>query len=76
MREPNDGLGGEDVTGVGEYYYNVETHQVEEGRQSPWTALMGPYPTKEAAEHAMETAGQRSRSWDDDDSRWGGGTAQ
>ena len=31
------------------FYFNTETHQVEEGRQSDYTKLMGPYPTREAA---------------------------
>jgi hypothetical protein len=50
-----------------EYYYNVETGQVEQGKVSSWTHLMGPYPTREAAEHALERARSRSAAWDRED---------
>lgn len=46
-----------------QFYYNVETHQVEEGRVSDWSHLMGPYPTREAAQHALETAAARAQKW-------------
>jgi len=52
------------VFGKKKFYYNLKTGQVEEGRQSPWTDLMGPYPTREAAEHALETARARTQAWD------------
>lgn len=54
---------------MGEYYFNTRTGQVEEGKQSTWTALLGPYPTREAAEHALETAHARSEEFDRDDDR-------
>ena len=50
--------------GKKKFYYNLKTGQVEEGRQSSWTDLMGPYPTREAAERALETARARSQEWD------------
>lgn len=53
-----------------EYWYNAETGEVEEGRHSPWTNRMGPYPTREAAEHALEKAADRTASWDAEDRRW------
>ncbi len=53
-----------------EYWYNTVSGQVEEGRLSPWDQVMGPYATREDAEHAMERARQRSDSWDDDDEQW------
>ena len=49
------------------FYFNTETHQVEEGRQSDYTKLMGPYPTREAASQALETARRRNQSWDEQD---------
>jgi hypothetical protein len=52
-----------------EFYYNTETHQVEQGKQSTWSHLMGPYPTREAAEHALEQARARSEAWDEADRR-------
>lgn len=58
-----------------EFYYNTRTHQVEEGRQSHWQSLMGPYPTREAAARALETAKARSESFDHDDRSWKGDPA-
>ena len=52
-----------------EFYYNTETRQVEQGKQSTWSHLMGPYPTREAAEHALEQARARSEAWDEADRR-------
>jgi len=46
-----------------QFYYNVATHQVEEGRVSDWANLMGPYPTRAAAEKALETAAARAQKW-------------
>lgn len=55
---------------MAEFYYNTSTGQVEEGKRSTWTALMGPYPTREEAEHALESAHARSQEFDRRDPRW------
>ena len=55
---------------VPEYWFNVETKQVEEGRQSDWSVLMGPYPTREEAERALETARARTEQWDEEERQW------
>jgi hypothetical protein len=52
---------------VAEFYYNLKTGEVEDGHQSTWTSLMGPYPTREEAEQALETARRRNEAWDEDD---------
>ena len=57
-----------------EFYYNLSTGAVEEGRQSPVTDLMGPYPTREAAQRALSTAKARNEEGDQDDQSWEGGT--
>lgn len=54
----------------GEFWFNTRTKQVERGRQSHYTDLMGPYPTEEAARAALDTAAARNEKWDDDDDRW------
>ncbi|GAA2527977.1 SPOR domain-containing protein [Rarobacter incanus] len=54
-----------------EYYFNTLTGKVERGQLSSWTHLMGPYPSPEAAQHAFDTARQRTKDWDDEDKRWG-----
>jgi hypothetical protein len=55
-----------------QYWYNVRTGEVEEGRQSSWSHLMGPYDTREDAARALDTARRRTDAWDDDDARWRG----
>ncbi len=55
-----------------QYWYNTRTGQVEEGHRSSWTNLMGPYPTREAAQHALELARSRNESWEDEDREWRG----
>lgn len=55
-----------------EFFYNTRTRQVEEGRRSHWQSLMGPYPTREAAARALETARARSEAFDQADRRWKG----
>lgn len=50
-----------------EFYFNTETGQVEQGKQTTWGNLMGPYPTREAATHALEQARARSAAWDEQD---------
>ena len=52
-----------------EFYYNTSTGEVEEGKVSDWSGRMGPYPTREAAEHALDRAASRSRAWDEEDER-------
>lgn len=53
-----------------QFYFNIRTRQVEEGRQSDWSELMGPYPTREAAERALDTARENTDRWDEEDRRW------
>ncbi|UYG16262.1 SPOR domain-containing protein [Brachybacterium huguangmaarense] len=55
-----------------DYYFNLETKQVEEGPQSPSNELMGPYATREEAARALQIAAQRNESWDDEDAAWKG----
>jgi hypothetical protein len=52
-----------------EFYYNTETGGVEQGKQSSWSHLMGPYPTREAAQQALDRARARSAAWDEEDRR-------
>ncbi len=54
-----------------QYWYNTETGQVEEGSQrSSWTHLLGPYPTREAAQQALEQARRRTETWEAEDEEW------
>ena len=53
-----------------EFWVNLRTGEVEQGRQSPAADRMGPYPTREAAQHASDTAEQRNVAWDEEDRCW------
>lgn len=57
---------------AGQYWFNTATGQVEEGRVSDWRVVLGPYPTREAAEQALGTARRRSADWDEADRHWRG----
>lgn len=55
---------------MAEYYYNLQTRQVEEGRVSSGFDRMGPYPTYEEARAAMEKAQERTEAWEKADEEW------
>jgi hypothetical protein len=55
-----------------EYWVNLATGQVEEGRLSPVATRMGPYPTREAAERAFELVAERNQAWEAEERRWRG----
>ena len=55
------------------YYYNLETRQVEQGKISSFDNRIGPYDTREEADHALEIAKERNRvadAYDEQDDRW------
>jgi hypothetical protein len=56
------------------WYYCLKHHEVEQGQVCPARDRLGPYPTREAAEHALETVQERNEQWDEQD-RWPGETA-
>jgi hypothetical protein len=51
--------------GTGRWYFCVK-HQTVEGEDGscPGKDRLGPYPTREAAEHALDTVKERNREWD------------
>lgn len=53
-----------------EFYFNVRTGQVEEGRQSVSGDLMGPYSSHEEAQGALENARRRNEAADEAERRW------
>ncbi len=55
---------------MAEFWFNTATGEVEEGRVSDWAVVLGPYPTREAAAHALDTARSRSAAWDREDQEW------
>ncbi|CAM3994847.1 SPOR domain-containing protein [Helcobacillus massiliensis] len=53
-----------------EFFYNLTTKQVEEGRKSPGDELMGPYATADEAKNALAKAEARNQAWDAEDREW------
>jgi hypothetical protein len=50
-----------------EYWYNVNTHEVEEDALSDWSQLIGPYKTRDEAEHALDKVRARNEAWEKGD---------
>lgn len=50
-----------------EFYYDVAKHEVVEGKQAGWENRMGPYATREEAEHALQKAAERNKIADEQD---------
>ena len=58
---------------MSEYWYNVVTKTVEEGPQSDWSKLLGPYATREEAERAIAQVQANNERWDEreaEDANW------
>lgn len=51
---------------MSEFYYCVKHHAVEEPGGCPPIDKLGPYPTREEAERALQTAEERNEAWDND----------
>ncbi len=56
--------------GAREFWVDLATGAVEQGRLSPGARRMGPYPTREAAQHAFDAAAARNEAWEEADRRW------
>ena len=50
-----------------EWFYNIKTGEVEEGRQSLASDQDGPFATREEAAKAPEIVAERSRKWASED---------
>ncbi|MDO8145263.1 MULTISPECIES: SPOR domain-containing protein [Isoptericola] len=54
-----------------QYWFNTETGQVETAKEkSSWTHLLGPYATREEAQHALDNAARRNEEWEAEDEDW------
>jgi len=59
------------MTEAPQFFYNISTGQVEETTSKGQSKdLLGPYPTREAAQAALATAQQKTEAWDEEDRRW------
>jgi hypothetical protein len=50
-----------------EFWYNITTHEVEEGKVSPAVDRAGPYATREEAQRAIQTMRERNARLDAED---------
>jgi hypothetical protein len=50
----------------GHFWFCVKHHQVEPDVGCGPADRLGPYPTREDAEHALEKVQQRNEEWDND----------
>lgn len=54
-----------------QYWFNVRLHRVETVEDmSPAKDRLGPYPTREEAERALEKVQERNEQWDAADDDW------
>ena len=52
-----------------QWWFNNKTGEVESGKQSLGLDLDGPFTSKEEAQRAPEIARERSKAWEEDESR-------
>jgi hypothetical protein len=52
---------------TGDWYWCLEHQRAEKLGDLDGSERMGPYPTKEDAEHWRERVAQRNEAWDEDD---------
>ena len=50
-----------------EYWYNVHTGEVERGKQSIASELLGPFATEAEAKRAPEKLQENARKWAEED---------
>ena len=55
-----------------QYWYNTYTHTVEQGAQSDYRQLIGPYASEAEAKDALKIAQARNEAWEEADSAWRG----
>ena len=63
-------MGDVPLASEGDFYFNTKTGQVEQGKVSSWQDRMGPYRSREEAEHAFERAAQRNHAADEAEKDW------
>ncbi|MDO5052733.1 MAG: SPOR domain-containing protein [Pseudoclavibacter sp.] len=51
------------------YWYNERTGEVEHGKQSLASELVGPFPTAEEAARAPERLRENARKWAEEEAR-------
>jgi hypothetical protein len=52
------------MEGDKQWWYCLRDNRVEDTDVCPGKDRLGPYPTREAAEHALDTVRRRNEEWD------------
>jgi hypothetical protein len=55
-----------------EYWYCMDHRRVEKFEDTDSKNRIGPFPTAEAAAHALQTIAEREKAYDSEDSAWEG----
>ncbi|MBT1175126.1 hypothetical protein JS530_06385 [Bifidobacterium sp. LC6] len=55
-----------------QWYFNMVKGRAELGPISPIEQRMGPYKTKEDAEHAWDIVADRNAKWEEQNRQWNG----
>ena len=50
-----------------QWWFCLKDNRVEDTEVCPGKDRLGPYPTREAAEHALDTVRRRNEEWDAQD---------
>ena len=58
-----------------EWFWCTDHHAVEEGPGCRADVRLGPYPTREAAEHALQSVAERNARLDAEDEAWEEGSS-
>ncbi|AZA11841.1 hypothetical protein [Corynebacterium gerontici] len=53
-----------------QWFYNLKTGEVAQGKQFSSMDRMGPYDTEEEARHALEIAHERNEEADEAEAEW------
>lgn len=52
---------------MADWWYNLRTGEVEQGAQSSWRHLLGPYSSYAQATQAMDRVKENNARWDEED---------
>ncbi|WP_430333098.1 hypothetical protein [Rhodococcus sp. ACT016] len=53
-----------------QWYFSLSDGSVSQGKSTNVFDRMGPYPDRESAERALQTAAERNKAADDADAEW------
>lgn len=52
---------------MADYWFNINTGEVEQGAHSSWRHLLGPYSSYAEASRALERVQKNNEKWEEDD---------